>query len=127
MEEDLCGNIKATSVCQGRIYMQRGLLLGCVFFQELNYIANVYEFEDILVFDFNAEFIFADHNHISKLDRVDTKVVCEVGLKSDIIRVELQLFYEQVLQSFKHNFMSSNNFSFWGKIGASRHLVYYTL
>jgi len=97
-----------------QLYASIQLLLCCVFFQELNNVADIYKFEDVLVFDFNTEFIFANHNHISKLDRVDTKVICEIGLKSDFIRVELQLFYEQVFQSFKHNFMSSNKFSFLG-------------
>ena len=68
-----------------------------------NNVANGRELANVLVVDLNVKLLFAKHNEVSQLDRVDAEVVCQLGLGLDLVGIQLKLVNQNVLQSFKHN------------------------
>ena len=66
-------------------------------------ICDGYKLVDVLICDFETKLVLAEHDQVCKLNRVDAKVIGELGLHLDIIGIQLKLVNKNVLQSFKHN------------------------
>ena len=78
-------------------------------FQVINNVTNSCELANIVIVDFDSEFVFADHNEISKLDRIDSEITLKLSLKCYFIAVDLELFNQQINKLFVHMFLQKIN------------------
>ena len=72
-------------------------------FEVLDNVADGGEAANVVVLNDDSEFVLAKHNQIGQLNGVDAKVVGKLGVKGDVLAIDLKLFYEQICKLIKHN------------------------
>src|SRR6266498_1363277 len=92
--------------CPGKL---QGELLGAQVFDILDHVAHALQFLRFLIGDLMTELLLERHDQLDGIQRVGPQVLDELGIRSDLVRVDPQLLHDDFFDSCFDGFFSSHD------------------
>ena len=71
-------------------------LLGLGIFHEFDDVADALQLLGLFIRDFVSEFLFESHDQLDGIERISAKIFDELGLRGDLVRVDAELFDDDI-------------------------------